>query len=598
MFMLPKKWFSKKSRPVSLGFAVYIIMILFVVVYAENAWDQGYRVPQNSGSVDVNVSAIDGPCYTVTNDNTDTDFFIPTRTQAEWDAFVAHVPDNIYICDCGYADCNRNGSCDCVLSTHSCVDNECVEDCYDECNFPGEKQCYGTTKSYDQTCGEYDGDPCLEWSDPHYCGSDYCLPGWSDWECVIGSPVPKIVQYQTCIDRKCDETTGYSCADVISYVWQENTCFDEKCWEPYCSGGECGADKVQYGFTDEACYGNTGCLGTGCFCNGDGDCIATCAYNSYSQCYNNDRYWYDSCGVRGEVRQDCPYTCEGDMCCVSNKGTGCGGSACMNAGTIQCDGSCVGTSPKTPGTDCGLCATCDGAGSCNQMPADDTACGIIDCDTLDHYRYWGRNAPDDFSYCNWDDYHDITTNRCKSLGTCKDTSDCEFSTSTEVTAGICVYMRGDTCEDTTAGEIGYYSSAYSCPGGTCDGAGNCNTMPPCTIGEDCCDASGITEPAGTVCRGTCGVCDGTSGPGSCIADDAKCTPPQTCWISDGTCGSPCPLTELSLGYFTAWFGPTNHGLLEIRECDCGTRGAYRCIDGVWNFEFTNCIFICPTCSCP
>jgi hypothetical protein len=52
-------------------------------------------------------------------------------------------------------------------------------------------------------------------------------------------------------------------------------------------------------------------------------------------------------------------------CCVSNVGASCGGTSCVNAGTINCAGTCTGTSNVAKGTDCGDGTTaCDGAGSC------------------------------------------------------------------------------------------------------------------------------------------------------------------------------------------------------------------------------------------
>ena len=46
------------------------------------------------------------------------------------------------------------------------------------------------------------------------------------------------------------------------------------------------------------------------FCSGWGNqysCFGepTCIPNSYSQCYAGDSYWFDSCDVRGSLKQDC-----------------------------------------------------------------------------------------------------------------------------------------------------------------------------------------------------------------------------------------------------------------------------------------------------
>jgi MYXO-CTERM domain-containing protein len=69
----------------------------------------------------------------------------------------------------------------------------------------------------------------------------------------------------------------------------------------------------------------------------------------------------------------------------------------------MCDGHAHCTYPKS-GTTCGTCKTCDGVGLCNQMPADDDACGTIECNGLN-------------TSCMT--YQDLTTNRCGSVGACK-----------------------------------------------------------------------------------------------------------------------------------------------------------------------------------
>lgn len=54
-------------------------------------------------------------------------------------------------------------------------------------------------------------------------------------------------------------------ADAVS-------CTDNKCYEPTCIDG-CSQTPVTSGQTDEACYGNIGCDGSNCVCNGNGACV-------------------------------------------------------------------------------------------------------------------------------------------------------------------------------------------------------------------------------------------------------------------------------------------------------------------------------------
>lgn len=73
----------------------------------------------------------------------------------------------------------------------------------------------------------------------------------------------------------------------------------------------------------------------------------------------------------------------------------------------SCAGACDGAGQcrfAAATTRCGLCATCDAKGGCSAAPADDPACGAIDCDQLD-------------TACQ--DFHDLATNRCAAAGRCK-----------------------------------------------------------------------------------------------------------------------------------------------------------------------------------
>jgi hypothetical protein len=55
-----------------------------------------------------------------------------------------------------------------------------------------------------------------------------------------------------------------------------------------------------------------------------------------------------------------------------------------------------------------VCSACDGTGRCTVMPADDDACGAIECSDLD-------------TACR--SYQGLTANRCAALGTCKAAND-------------------------------------------------------------------------------------------------------------------------------------------------------------------------------
>jgi hypothetical protein len=56
-----------------------------------------------------------------------------------------------------------------------------------------------------------------------------------------------------------------------------------------------------------------------------------CTAQASSACYNDDVYWYDSCGVIGGIRFDCnsSQTCSNGVCVTSQPGT-CGGQTCKS----------------------------------------------------------------------------------------------------------------------------------------------------------------------------------------------------------------------------------------------------------------------------
>jgi hypothetical protein len=53
----------------------------------------------------------------------------------------------------------------------------------------------------------------------------------------------------------------------------------------------------------------------------------TCTPQSSSQCYNNNLYWYDSCGVIGSIKETCQNGCENNACkvCATSSDTNCDG---------------------------------------------------------------------------------------------------------------------------------------------------------------------------------------------------------------------------------------------------------------------------------
>ncbi|MFH0899036.1 MAG: SBBP repeat-containing protein, partial [Pseudomonadota bacterium] len=148
------------------------------------------------------------------------------------------------------------------------------------------------------------------------------------------------------------------------------------------------------------------------------------------------------------------------------------GAICATAGACASgiceDGMCCAVA-------CGLCSSCDVTGSaCTVVPADDPACGVIDCDGLDNE-------------CR--DYRDLTSGRCKGPADCKDANCSDCGSYADAT-------NGAPCTDTSPGD---------CNDARCNGAGNCNQVQTVEAeGHICAASSGGACDLADICPGTTG----------------------------------------------------------------------------------------------
>ncbi|UMX48128.1 MAG: hypothetical protein L7H18_01115 [Candidatus Nealsonbacteria bacterium DGGOD1a] len=168
---------------------------------------------------------------------------------------------------CGNMSDNCGGTIYCgdCSSGQTCASGQCVSSCVNDCSSSGAKQCGGNGV---QTCGNYDADSCLEWSAAVACSSgQICASGQCVSSCVNDCSSSGAKQcggngVQTCGNYDADSCLEWSAAVA-------------------CSSGQICASGV-------------------CVASSD-DCTA-----EYSKkCYNGNVYWYDSCGVRGDVYQNC-----------------------------------------------------------------------------------------------------------------------------------------------------------------------------------------------------------------------------------------------------------------------------------------------------
>jgi len=126
-----------------------------------------------------------GVCKKVTNSGS-SHIFVPTKTTTEWSEFRIHHPSNVYLGEC----------------------------CTNDCSYSGQKICCSNW-GY-KTCGNYDGDSCLEWSGCSSCGTDKCVgTTWRDYYCT-GS-------------GSCTYRNYYNSSKCISYTYILNSATGRNC---------------------------------------------------------------------------------------------------------------------------------------------------------------------------------------------------------------------------------------------------------------------------------------------------------------------------------------------------------------------------------
>lgn len=152
------------------------------------------------------------------------------------------------------------------------------------------------------------------------CGENYCN-NWKEDFCFGGDDVwhEKDCFYFGCqvATYNCYSTTGGEMEKVkdcqegcTDGMCNEDFCFDDcSSWQTRCNGNyqqSCGnydGDQCLEWPLSTSGGGNQYCE-NGCTAN---QCI--CINHTTLSCYNNDVYWYDSCGNREEIKEDCSHRC-------------------------------------------------------------------------------------------------------------------------------------------------------------------------------------------------------------------------------------------------------------------------------------------------
>ncbi len=210
------------------------------------------------------------------------------------------------------ADCGGGGACVCGdgVCNSSCENSsncpeDCPPSCINECSYSGQRRCACSTQY--QICGNYDSDPCLEWSSLINCPSgQVCQNG----QCVTPPP--------TCTDE-CSYISQKERRCSSSRYLQERSCgnYDsDSCleWSAWTTIQDCGTS----GWTDDyRCSGNwvqRKYINRGC---------------SNNQCYASEEWRnYEDCAAQGKICQNgqCVTTCQNECSYSGQIEKGCSGN--------------------------------------------------------------------------------------------------------------------------------------------------------------------------------------------------------------------------------------------------------------------------------
>jgi len=344
-----------------------------------------------------------------------------------------------------------------------------------------------------------------------WCG--VCLVAGSDTLCGsgLGSPAPlpdprpgECEGPFSCYAGSCKRKDGEPC---VSNADCGNTCIGSRCAPRSATGGPCDA-------ADDCATGNV-CAGGTCKIPWREPCTAA------SQCETGfcadgvccssacDQATCAACNVPGQV----------GTCAMPADDAACGSISCAGRNTPcrtyqpltasrcellgQCKapngGSCTSFSAAAPGTDCGVCYSCDAGGSCQPNSTDHGDCGP--CQKCSGGSCVSQSGAEDLkNECDTT----CKTGLCNGAGgcsvlaaglTCSDGNSCSY---------------GETCNG--AGGCGGGTS-YSCPrvgtrcdSSACDGGGGCEPACGRTYLVTCTIAAGEPGTRTCTCCGTCGPC--------------------------------------------------------------------------------------------
>jgi len=474
--------------------------------------------------------------------------------------------------------------------------------CTDECYVYMQKTC--ENDNYYKICGNFDCDSCLEWSAPFSCGTGKVCTG--NGQCVDQCTSHDYKQcynddvywYDSCDSKeeKYDECgsdgwlNDYQCSgSKRQRKWADRGCSNASCdyneqWKNY---ENCGSDQWTNNYQ---CSGNwiqrqirrKGCGNDDCYdyyewvnhneCTGNeicsnGQCVTNCTSHNYQSCYNDDVYWYDSCGNKEEMSDDCgddgwlnDYQCSGDYVQRKWADRGCSANSCYETFSWLNYQNCSATGQTCSG---GTCVWSDLNAGCYASPNPaEVGNTVIFYSNVSggtgSYSYsWSNTCSGTSQNCSktYSQSGNYTANLSVTSGTQTDTTSC----SVQVNNQQCICSNWNSWQDGTCGILGcdsgemYQTRTRSCTPNACDSEfeSRCvvdsSCSPQCT---DECSYNGQKECFGNGSR-TCGYYDSDScldwssvsdcGTDTCIGTTWRnyyCTS-GNCTYTDSTCSGSC-----------------------------------------------------------
>ncbi|MEF8846815.1 MAG: PKD domain-containing protein [Candidatus Paceibacterota bacterium] len=485
--------------------------------------------------------------------------------------------------------------------------------CYDQCSYSNQKECVDNNSYH--VCGDYDSDSCLEWSSNYYCSSGEV--------CSNGS----CVQEQTCSDQcsygdqECTGNDSYhTCGDYDS-----DSCLE---WSSdyYCSSGETcsgGSCIQEQTCSDQCTYGAQECAGddsyhvcgdydsdsctewsSNYYCNSDetcsgGECVTTCTDQSYQSCYNDDLYWYDSCGQRENKSEECgsdswtdEYRCMNNWVQRKKHKKGCSYSSCYNYYNWE------------NYEECGTNETCSN-GSCvqEQTCSDQCSYGDQECTGNDSYHTCGDYDSD--SCLEWSSNYYCSSDETCSGGSCvtdNQAPNADFSYSPSNPNVNDTISFTDQSSDSD-GWISSYSwrfgdgsnSSRENPNHSYNSSGNYTVRLTVTDNDNLTDSTTRNISVGSTCSDQCSY----SGQKRCSSNSRY----QTCgdydsddcleWSSGKSCekSNSCGYGHCDNNQRPNWYcssGDCNYNCNYSSSCDANERDHLRCYnDDVYWYDSNN-----------